>query len=290
MSDVTQPAVQGFRAALSAWALREGRTVRFVDQGPLRHRDLLADGARDLADLKVDILFSVSTPATRAAVDATAQHGTPVVFALVSDPVGAGFAQSLRAPGGRVTGVQAGDASSEEDPHRLELLLLAAPGTKRVCVLYDPDDPLSVASWKAAHQAADSFGVTVVPCGVASQEDVSTLLAGVAQNVDALYVTRSLLLESLGMLLEGALKARLPLCVSRPEVVPRGAFMGFGADLRASGEAAARQAAQIAGGVKPGVLPIEKPPTLFVINLKTATSIGVRPPENILNLADTLVR
>src|SRR5205807_2357787 len=143
----------------------------------------LPDLAAELVRLKVDLLFTPGSPATRAAQGAT--RTIPIV-ALMGDPVGAGFVASLAQPGGNITGVS---AMTEMSQKFLELLKEVAPTASRVAVLWNPDDASNRAMWRETQGAATALGVTLHSLEARSATELVQVVTGMSrEGTDALLV------------------------------------------------------------------------------------------------------
>src|SRR5262249_12727872 len=143
---VVSPLLAAFRQELQALGYVEGRNLvlhsRFAD-GKL---DRFPSLAKELVDLKPDVLFVVTTVAVRAAQAATAT--IPIVFIGVGDPVGVGLVPSLARPGGNVTGIT--NIAVELTGKRLELLKEIVPAASRIAVLVSPDAPIAASQLRDA--------------------------------------------------------------------------------------------------------------------------------------------
>lgn len=130
--------LEAFRQGLRELGYVEGQTFTIEYRAAEGKPERLADLAAELVRLKVDVIFAVSPPATRAAKNAT--RTIPIVFAGAADPVASGFVDSLARPGGNVTGLTL--LGLELSGKRLELLKETVPGISRVAVLWNPANRL----------------------------------------------------------------------------------------------------------------------------------------------------
>jgi putative ABC transport system substrate-binding protein len=105
--------LEGFKEGMAELGYIEGKNIRYVYDGPTTDINKLSAAAQTLLAAKVDLILSITTPATRAAKQATAGMGLPVVFVAVTDPVGAGIVESMQHSGGNVTGVAFGTDSAK---------------------------------------------------------------------------------------------------------------------------------------------------------------------------------
>ena len=239
--------------------------------------------------LKVDIIVVAGGDSViQAAKNAT--KTIPIVMTGGgSDPVEAGFVESLARPGGNVTGIASFDR--ELSGKRLELLKEAVPKLARVAILYDPTISGSLREVKEILPvAARALGLTLKLWEVRAADDFEKVFAALnKQRPDGLYVPSG----SAGMrpIVGLALKSRLPLmCVNR-QFAEAGGLMSYGADQAESYRRVAYYVDRILKGAKPADLPVEQPTKFeLVINLKTAKQIGVTIPPNVLARADRVIK
>ena len=249
--------------------------------------------ARELAALKVDVLFTPSKAATDAAW--YADRGIPTVIATVTDPVAVQYAESLGRPGKHITGVTT--ASAELTGKRLELLRDAVPGATRIAVLYDKTLYDSCQEeLKQFRGAAKKLGVTL------AEVPVGNLAAGLADLEPAfrrigdakaqavimpLFTSVSNFSPEFARL---ALKYRLPTMHESGEFVEAGGLMSYGPDFVDIYRRAAGYVARILKGEKPAVMAIEEPRQFtLTVNLRTAKSLGIAIPQTVLLRADTVI-
>ena len=209
-----------------------------------------------------------------------------------SDPVKAGFIDSLARPGGNVTGVT--NLSRELGGKRLELLKEVVTKVGRVAVLYDPADPPSVHEVKEVLPvAARALGLTIQPWEVRATDGFERAFATLGkQRPDGLYVPTGTLMAANQKRIAGlALKSRLPSVYDSREAVDAGGLMYYGADLADSYRRVAYYVDRILKGAKPADLPVEQPTKFeLVINLKTAKQIGLTIPPEVLARATKLIK
>ena len=211
--------------------------------------------------LKVDVIVAAGgEPTVRAAMKAT--KTIPIVMTGGgSDPVEAGFIESLARPGGNLTGIT--HLSRELDGKRLELLKEAVPKVARVAVLYDPGaGPGLVHEVKEDLPiAARGLGLTIRSWEARAVRDFERVFAALnKERPDGLYVTGGLLFHTNRKRIVGfALQSRLPSVYSRREYVDEGGLMYYGADLADSYRRVAYFVDRILKGAKPAELPVEQP-------------------------------
>jgi putative ABC transport system substrate-binding protein len=242
--------------------------------------------------LKVDIIVVASgDPWIRAAKNAT--KTIPIVMAgQGSDPVRAGFVESLARPGGNVTGRTG--LARELGGKRLELLKEAVPKLSRVAVLYDPATPGLHEVKELLPVDARALKLTIQPWEIRAVDDFEKVFAALnKQRPDGLYavVGGGVMRPNQKRIAGFALKSQLPSVSSNEEFLDAGGLISYAADDADSYRRVAIYVDKILKGAKPADLPVEQPTKFeFLINLKTAKQIGLTIPPNVLARADRVIR
>ena len=230
-------------------------------------------------------------------MDPAAKNATktiPIVMVGVgSDPVRAGFVESLARPGGNVTGLTA--LNTELGGKRLELLKEAVPKLSRVAVLYDPADPPSLHAVKELVPAdAHALKLTIQPWEIRAVDDFEKVFAALnKQRPDGLYAVAAgpVMRPNQKRIAAFALKSRLPSMYLGREIVEAGGLMSYGRDRAENYRRVAYYVDKILKGAKPADLPVEQPTKFeLVINLKTATQIGLTIPPEVLARATKIIK
>jgi putative ABC transport system substrate-binding protein len=282
---------EAIRLTLRELGYIEGQNVAIEYRYGEGKLDRFPELAAELVRLKVDIIVvSGGNTLIRAAKNAT--KTIPIVMTGAgTDPVEAGFVESLARPGGNVTGLAL--LVSELHGKRLELLKETVPKLARVAVLYDPALPANVLQLKDLRDVARALGLTIQPWEVRSTDDFDRVFAALnKQRPDGLYVIQGRLMGANRKRIVGsALKSRLPSVHYDREFVDAGGLMSYGADPAHSYRRVAWYMDKILKGAKPADLPVERPTKFeLVINLKTAKQIGLTIPPNVLARADKVIR
>ena len=244
--------------------------------------------AAELAALKVDVIVTAAPPSVRAAQRATTT--IPIVMS-VHDPLGMGFADSLAHPGGNITGVAFQD--SELSTKRLDLLRQAVPNLTRVAILWNREGG-GDAAVHAVEAAARSLGIQVLVAGSeGTTGDLAKAIAsakawgaqGVVQLASPSFTKhRRILLELLAA-------NRLPASCEMRMYVAEGCLMTYSADFDMMFRRLAYFVDLILNGAKPADLAIDQPKEFeFVINQKTAQSLGLTLPSSLLLQATEVIR
>ena len=235
----------------------------------------------------VDAIIVAGYPTALAAIST----GIPVVGAVgLGDPVETRMIGSLSHPGGNLTGIS--DTAATLTTKRLSLLKQLSPKLQKVAMLWNKDDLGMTLRYEASAQSAREIGADVEAVGVREPDDFNDAFTVMdREKPDAiLMVSDSLTMLNRERVFDYAAKHRLPAIYEFDSLVHEGGLMSYGADLKESFERTAAMADRIFKGAKPGDLPFEQPTRyLFVINLKTAKSIGLEIPPTLLALADEVI-
>lgn len=198
----------------------------------------------------VDIMIGVATPVAMAMQAATEDNGIPVVFAAVSDPVGAGLVESMEAPGSNVTGT----SDYLDTAAVMQLITAADPDVKNIALLYDIGQDSSTAAIAHAKEYLDANGIAYGEyTGTTVDEVTLAVQALIADGVDAVFTpTDNTIMKSELSIYEMLQEAGIPHYTGADSFALNGAFLGYGVDYAALGVETANMAADIAlGGAKP---------------------------------------
>ena len=198
----------------------------------------------------VDIMIGVATPVAMAMQAATEDNGIPVVFAAVSDPVGAGLVESMEAPGSNVTGT----SDYLDTAAVMQLITAADPDAKNIALLYDIGQDSSTAAIAHAKEYLDANGIAYGEyTGTTVDEVTLAVQALIADGVDAVFTpTDNTIMKSELSIYEMLQEAGIPHYTGADSFALNGAFLGYGVDYAALGVETANMAASIAlGGAKP---------------------------------------
>ncbi len=245
--------------------------------------------ADELVQLKVDIILTVNTPPTQAAKNATAT--IPIVMTRVADPIKSGLVPSLARPGGNLTGVSS--SSVDSAPKQIQLLKEILPGTSRVAILWNGDNPASSLGVGGLEQAAAQVGLRALRLPVRAPSDFLGAFQAAAQGrAEAAVVFEDVWLTKHRVeILNLAAKHLLPVISLYKDFVEAGGLLAYGASLPAVYRRAAYYVDRILKGTKPRDLPVEQPTKFeLVINLKTAKALGLTIPQSVLLRADEVIQ
>ncbi|MGC2825869.1 MAG: ABC transporter substrate-binding protein [Pseudolabrys sp.] len=264
-----------------------GKNLAYEARGAAGKVGQLPHLMQELKAANVEAVVTIGYPPAVAAKES----GIPTVIATGSgDPVATGLVASLPRPGGNVTGI-ADDASSLSTK-RLALLKALLPNLRRVAMLWNKDDLGMSLRYEASAKAAREIGVAVQTLGVREPDDFNDAFGTMNREMpDAiLMVSDSLTVLNRKRVIDFAAEHRVPAIYEFDGIVRDGGLMYYGADQRESFIRAAALVDSIFKGAKPADLPVEQPtPYIFVINLKTAKTMGLEIPSNVAVLADEVI-
>jgi putative ABC transport system substrate-binding protein len=283
------PPWDGFRGGLRELGYVEGRTLliewRWAD-GRVDRYPALASG---LVQAKVDLIVTSGTPAALAAKQATGS--IPIVMAISAYPERMGLAESLSHPGGNITGLS--HAAPEVAGKRLQLLKQLAPKTVRIAVLGNAASTIDVLAFRETQVAAAALGLELQRIDARTPDEHAAAFAAVtASRVDAMHVVGNPAnFKNAQAIADFALRSRLPSSYEERAFALVGGLLSYAASYPDLYFRAATYVDKILKGAKPGELPIQHPTKLeLVINLKTATALGLTIPPPLLLQADEVIQ
>jgi putative ABC transport system substrate-binding protein len=250
--------------------------------------DRIRQEAAQLAAIAPDIILANSSAGIGAMLQAT--RTVPIVFAVVADPVGAGFVNSLSRPGGNATGFT--NFEYGIGGKWLELLKELRPGLKRVAVIRDPTTAVALGQFGAMQGVAPSFGVEVTPVNLANASEVEQSIAAFAEagNGGLAILGGPLVLAHRDLVIAIAAQHRLPAVYPSRFFAAAGGLISYGPDFLDQFRRAAGYVDRILKGEKPSDLPVQAPTKFeMVVNLKTAKALSLEVPSSLLARADEVI-
>jgi putative ABC transport system substrate-binding protein len=244
--------------------------------------------AAELAALAPDVIFTSGSAGMGPLQRAT--RTVPIVFALVPDPVGAGFVESLGRPGGNATGFI--NFEYGIGGKWLELLKLVVPSVTRAAVVRDPAITAGIGLWGALQSVSSSFGVELRPVDVRDAGEIERALTAFARGPNGgLILTGSAgAIVHRDLIVALAARHRLPAVYYERYFAAAGGLMSYGSDSVEQYRLAAGYVDRILRGEKPADLPVQRPLKYqLIINLKTAKALGLDVPVSVLVRADEVI-
>ncbi len=265
-------------------AVRDGFIDEMTKQGYIRDKDVVYDLQNAQGDMAtantiaqkfvsegVDLILSIATPTSQAAVNATTT--IPIVFSAVTDPIGAGLVKNLENSGNNVTGI------SDLTPVRkqFELIKEMLPEAKAVGTIYNAAEANSVLTNELAKEACADLGLQLIEATVSSTADVLLAARSLVGKVDAIYVsTDNATVTALDAVVQVTNENNIPLVLADPTTLDKGALAAIGFDYYQHGQQTAPIVIKILEGAKPTDIPVEFAKNVqLAVNLDTAKEIGM---------------
>ena len=271
---------------LAETGYEDGKNIRIEYRWADNQYERLPSMATDLVRQKVAVIAATTTPAAKAAKQATTT--IPIVFTTISDPVQIGFVASLSRPGGNVTGVTL--LSVEVGPKLLELLRGADPSATVMGLLVNPTNPNAESQVKNTQAAALRLGLQlqVLNASAESEFDAAFVklrelqVGGLIIGQDVLFNTKSAQLAAL------TVRHAIPAIALVREFAIAGGLISYGTSRLDSWRQAGIYVGRILKGEKPSELPVMQPTKFeLIVNLKTAKALGLNLPY--VGLADEVI-
>ena len=284
-----QALVSEFQKGLQKLGWAEGRNIRFDYRWAALDAELMQRFAKELTALQPDLIFSHNTPTTAAMLQQT--RTIPIIFAVVADPVGSRFIESLTRPGGNVTGFI--NLEPTMAGKWLELLKEIAPRVNRAAFLFNPaTTPYRDIYLNPFKAAARSLAVEAIAAPVHDRSELESVVAAQARepNGGLIAMPDSFLNAHRVEVTSLAARYGLPAVYPYRFFTEVGGLLSYGTDQPDNFRRAAVYADRILRGTKPNELPVQIPFKFdLVINLKTAKALGTEVPIFLQQRADEVI-
>lgn len=286
---VNEPVLKPYRERLATLGWTEGRNLAIEVRNAEGNLKLAPSLATELVQLKCDVIVAATTPLALATKQATSD--TPVVFVLISDPVGSGLVTSLNRPGGNLTGLS--NLVLEIAPKQLELLKALDPRMQRAAVLADARSPSTRGPYaEVMARAAARLGVSLLDLDARSADGIGRAFETAArEHATAMIVAPSPQYgEQRALIARLALRHRVATAFQVRSFVAAGGLVSYGTDPAASFLRSAAYVDKILRGAKPADLPVEQADRFeLVLNRRTAKELGLTVPQTVLLQATELI-
>ena len=268
------------------WSI--GRNARIDTRWATGDAAAIRKHAAELVAVTPDVIFAYGASTVGPLLQAT--RTIPVVFPVVSDPVGNGFVDSLGRPGGNATGFMSFEYTMAGK--WLELLKQIAPGVARVAVLRDTGSPNGNAMFGVIQAMAPSLRVEVMPGNMRNADEIERFLATFARapNGGLIVTTSGLAYNYRDLIIALAVRHKLPAVYFEHVFVAAGGLVSYGPDFVEQCRQAPHYVDRVLKGEKPADLPIQAPTRYeLAINLKTAKALGLAVPPSLLASANEVI-
>jgi putative ABC transport system substrate-binding protein len=285
----SQARYAAFRQAMQQSGWIEGRNIRYDFRSrPVDKPDFIRRHAAELVALAPDAILVSGSRSVEALQQAT--RTIPIVFAGLTDPVGAGYVESLARPGGNTTGFTAFEYGLSSK--WVELLREIAPHVRRAAVVREQGSSIGIGLWAAMQGAAQSLGIELKPLAIRDSADIERAIAAFARepNGGMIITPSGLSIGHRRLISTLAVRHRLPAIYPFSYFVAGEGLISYGPDLNDQFRRAAGYVHRILRGEKPNDLPVQSPTRYeLVINLKVAKALGIEVPLLLQQRADELI-
>jgi putative ABC transport system substrate-binding protein len=280
--------VSAFTRSLADLGWKEGVNIRIERRWAEGELARLRTQAAELARIAPDALFAQGTPGTTALRQVAPT--TPLVFVMITDPVSSGLVSSLAYPGGNITGFTNYEFSM--GGKWLEFLKEIVPGTTRVAVIFNPDNPALAGQVRSIEAAGPSLGIQMTAKPARSAEEFKRTISAVAAepNAGLLVLLDFVTLAHRDLIIRLAAQHRLPAAYTLRAFPDSGGLISYGVDSLDLFRRGASYVDRILKGAKPAELPVQQPIKFeLVINLKAAKALGLEVSPMLLARADEVI-
>jgi putative ABC transport system substrate-binding protein len=286
---VGQMRIEAFRQSLKQLGWSAGSNLRIDYRWAGGDIGRMRNYAAELVALAPEVILANGTPVIAALKRAT--RSIPLVFVIVNDPVAQGFVTSVAHPGENITGFSYMDYSVVGK--EIALLKEAAPGVTRVAFMFNPDTyPYYEVYLRSLLAAPAPLSLEVIPAQVRSEAEIETAITTLAATPNGGLVVppEPFIFAHRGPIIRLTTQHRLPTVWGFRDPVAEGGLMSYAPNQTDIFRRSATYIDHILKGDKPGDLPVQAPNKFeFIINLKTARSLGLSLPAQLLAVADEVI-
>ncbi len=293
-ADTLRVGADSFKNKMAELGYIEGKNITYDVQksngDPAEEKRI----AGEFAAKKVDLVFAFPGQSARSVKAALQGTDIPIVFANAVLE-GANLVDSVRSPGGNITGVRV--PGIESVLKSFESLLEFTPRFERIMVIYDPNYATTSPALEALREVASSSNVTLQEVQVTQVQDTQAVLERLEQSgeagMDAIQLLQDTLArsaEASGTILRFADAHRVPVVGGPKTLVQGGALLSASSDIVESAEMAAPLADQILKGTPAGTIPVVSPQPHLYVNYKKAQELGLTVPPGLLKQAVEIFR
>lgn len=275
---------EGFIDQLAEKGYLEGENLNIKFQNAQADFATAQTIAQRFKQNNLDLVLAIATPSAQTAVNVLSD--TPVLITAVTDPIAAGIVSNMKKPGTNISG------TTDMNPvaKQLDLIKKFLPKIKNLGILYNPGEVNSTVQVKIAKQKAKEMKIELKEATVSNSSEVSLAVSSLIGKVDAIYVpTDNIIVSAMPTVLETAYNNQVPVFTSENNSVKQGAIATLGIDYYQLGKQTGLMAAKIFAGENISQMGVESSKQLkLYLNKKSASQIGLKIPQNILDNADTI--
>ncbi|WP_427983456.1 ABC transporter substrate-binding protein [Agarivorans sp.] len=284
---VEHPALDAVRDGIKSYLEEhgyDGDKMKFSYESAQGQPAIAAQIARKLVGEQPDVIVAIATPSAQAAVSAS--QDIPVVFSVVTDPVGAKVVPSLTQPGANVTGL----SDMVNVKQHLALMKEFLPNLQRIGIPFNPGEANSVAIVEAMKAAAKEMGIEVIESAAPKSSDVMIAAKQLVGKADAIYCsTDNTIISAFESVVKVGIDAQIPVFAADTASVERGAVAAVGYDYADLGRQTGELVLRVLKGEKPGDIDVKMAEgTNLFINTKMAQRMGVTIPQSVQQRANKI--
>jgi putative ABC transport system substrate-binding protein len=286
----TQARMRAFREGFEKLGWKDGHNVAITYRFGVGQLDRVRGYAKDLVDLKPDLIVCETTPTLKAVADQTST--VPIVFISVTDPISNGFVVDLAHPGGNITGFT--NFEPTMGGKWIELLKKIAPASRRAGIIFNPDTAPGGGKFvlKSVAESAPALGVELLAFPVHGDEEIGRAVAGLEGEPSGGLIVMLDVFTAMHRpaIIAQALASRVPTVFPWRFGATDGGLASYGVDVADLHRRAADYVDRILKGTHPKDLPVQQPTKFeLVINLKTAKALGIEVSPMLLATADEII-
>jgi putative ABC transport system substrate-binding protein len=284
----TRARVAAFDEVIEQLGWKDGGNVAITVRYGVGDLDRIRGYAKELVDLKPDVIVCETTPTLKAVADQTST--VPIVFIAVTDPVSQGFVADLARPGGNITGFT--NFEPTMGGKWIELLKTIAPKTARVGIIFNPETAPGGGAFflRSVAASAPALHLELLPCPVQSDDEIRHAVTGLGPNAGLMVMLDVFTAVHRQAIIAQAAASGVPAIFPWRFGAADGGLASYGVDNVDLHRRAADYVDRILKGARPADLPVQQPTKFeLVINLKTAKTLGIEVPPTLLATADEVI-
>jgi putative ABC transport system substrate-binding protein len=284
----TQARVAAFDEVIQQLGWKDGGNIAIIVRYGVGDMDRIRGYAKELVDLKPDVIVCETTPTLKAVADQTST--IPIVFVAITDPVSSGFVADLARPGGNITGFT--NFEPTMGGKWIELLKTIAPKTARVGIIFNPETAPGGGAFflRSVAASAPALHLELLPCPVHSDDEIRQAVTGLGPNAGLVGGLDVFTAVHRPAIIAQAAASGVPAIFPWRFGAADGGLASYGVDYVDLHRRAADYVDRILKGAKPADLPVQQPTKFqLVINLKTAKALGIEVSPTLLATADEVI-
>jgi putative tryptophan/tyrosine transport system substrate-binding protein len=284
----TRARVAAFGESIQKLGWNDGGNIAITVRYGVGDMDRIRGYAKELVDLKPDVIVCETSPALKTVADQTST--IPIVFVSVTDPVSQGFVADLARPGGNITGFT--NFEPTMGGKWIELLKTIAPKTARVGIIFNPQTAPGGGAFflRSVAASAPQLHLELLPCPVHSDDEIHHAVSGLGPDAGLMVMLDAFTAVHRPAIIAQAAASGVPAIFPWRFGAADGGLASYGVDTVDLHRRAAGYADRILRGARPADLPVQQPTKFeLVINLKTAKALGIEVPPTLLATADEVI-